>query len=125
MRKLTAARLGAVALGLCAVLAAPSAGLAASVENGNFETGNLQGWQVHRVTELGDWYAYRGTDAPIGGKQLGAPVIAPPQGTYAAITDEYNPDTVVLYQDIVLRAGYEHRLNMQPVPRYLRSLLGC
>jgi hypothetical protein len=93
-------------------LLAPTGATAATVVNGNFESGNLGGWHVHQATTLGNWYAYKGTNPPIGGKQLAAPVQAPPQGTYAAITDEVNPDTVVLYQDIALRPEYDHRLSL-------------
>jgi hypothetical protein len=93
-------------------LLAPGGAAAATVVNGDFETGNLAGWQVYRATTLGDWYPYRGTNPPIGGKELAAPVPAPPQGTFAAITDEINPDTVILYQDINLKSGYDHRLSL-------------
>ncbi len=94
------------------VLLAPGGAAAATVVNGDFEAGNLSGWHVHQATGVGDWYPYAGTEPPIGGKQLTAPVPAPPQGAFAAITDEANPDTVILYQDIDLRAGYDHRLSL-------------
>ena len=94
------------------MLLGASGAAAATVVNGDFETGDLSGWQVNRATGLGDWYAYKGTDPPIRGKKLTAPVQAPPQGTYAAITDEFNPDTLILYQDIALRPEYEHRLSL-------------
>jgi hypothetical protein len=93
-------------------LLAPRGAAAATVVNGDFESGNLAGWTVNRATELGNWFAYKGTNPPIGGKDLTAPVQAPPQGTFAAITDEYNPDTLILYQDVGLRPGYDHRLSL-------------
>jgi hypothetical protein len=105
------APLAAVAL-ISLALLAPSGAVAATVVNGDFEAGNLSGWHVSQATGLGDWYAYKGTNPPIGGKNLTAPVQAPPQGAYAAITDEYNPDTLILYQDIALRPEYDHRLNL-------------
>ena len=40
------------------------------------------------------------------------PVQAPPQGAYAAITDEANPDTLILYQDIALEAGFSYQLSL-------------
>jgi hypothetical protein len=106
--------LGSLVAGLAAAaLLAPGGAGAATVVNGDFESGNLAGWHVHRATELGDWYAYKGTSPPIGSnKQHAAPVQAPPQGAYAAITDELNPDTLVLYQDVVLRPEYDHRLSL-------------
>jgi hypothetical protein len=98
-------------------LAAPAAdgAGAATVVNGGFESGTLNGWQVHRATEAGDWFAYKGTDAPIGSKRKPTPadpVQAPPQGLYAATSDEANPDTLILYQDIALEAGYDHQLSL-------------
>jgi hypothetical protein len=102
----------AVAGVACLALFAPSGAAAATVVNGDFESGSLDGWSVNRVTGSGDWFAYEGTDPPIGGKDLTAPVYAPPQGDYAAITDEYNPDTLILSQDIALRPEYDHRLSL-------------
>jgi hypothetical protein len=92
----------------------PSGAAAATVVNGGFESGTLNGWQVHRVTEAGNWFAYEGTDAPIGSKRPhpAAPVQAPPQGRYAATSDEADPDTLILYQDIALEAGFSHQLSL-------------
>jgi hypothetical protein len=93
-------------------LLAPSAASAASVVNGDFEAGSLKGWHVHRATEAGNWFAYEGTSAPIGSKRGADPVQAPPQGTYAATTDEANPESLILYQDIALEPGFSHRLSL-------------
>jgi hypothetical protein len=93
-------------------LLAPSAASAANVVNGDFEAGSLKGWHVHRATEAGNWFAYEGTKAPIGSKRGADPVQAPPQGTYAATTDEANPDSLILYQDIALEPGFGHRLSL-------------
>lgn len=104
---------GWAALATVALTLVASAGAeAATVVNGNFESGDLSGWSVRRETGVGNWYSYKGTNPPIGGKQLTAPVPAPPQGAYAAISDEANPDTVILYQDVALRPGYDHRLSL-------------
>jgi hypothetical protein len=69
---------------------------------------------VHRVTEAGNWFAYEGTDAPIGIKRSppADPVQEPPQGTYAATTDEANPDSLILYQDVALGAGFNYQLSL-------------
>jgi hypothetical protein len=93
---------------------APSGAAAATVVNGDFESGTLAGWQVHRVTEAGNWFAYKGTDAPIGSKRPtpADPVQAPPQGVYAATSDEANPDTLILSQDVALEAGSNHQLSL-------------
>ncbi len=97
-------------------LSMPGSAAAATVVNGGFESGTLNGWHVHQATGLGDWFAYKGTDAPIGSKknkQIPAgPVQAPPQGAFAAVTDETNPDTLILYQDVALEAGRSQWLSL-------------
>jgi len=110
-----ALRLLSLAVVLLAVaLAAPAAAAAATVVNGNFETGNLEGWHKQDSTGFGDWYVYKGTKPPISesGRNT-APVPAPPQGDYAVIADQLDPDTLILYQDISLAAGAKHQLSLQ------------
>jgi hypothetical protein len=102
----------AIAALACVALLGPDTAGAATVVNGNFEAGSLKGWQVHRATEAGNWFAYKGTEAPIGGKRGADPVQPPPQGTFAAIADEANPETATLYQDVALEPGVEHRLSL-------------
>jgi hypothetical protein len=96
-----------VLLGLCAPVAAP----AATVVNGDFESGTLRGWDVHRAMEAGNWFAYEGSDEPIA-HQRGKPVTPPPQGSHAAIADELSPDTLILSQAVALEPGFEHRLSL-------------
>src|SRR4051812_44929476 len=48
-----------------------------------------------------DWYAYNGTRAPASGNT----VPAPPEGTYAAISDQVGGSDEIMYQDIALPAG--------------------
>jgi hypothetical protein len=94
---------------------APNSAGAATVVNGDFESGTLSGWRLHRTTGAGNWFAYKGTDAPIGRRRKpkpADPVQAPPQGVYAATSDQANPDTLILYQDIALEAGFSHRLSL-------------
>ena len=102
---------GVLAL-ICLALFAPAGAAAANVVNGDFETGDLRGWNVSQATGLGDWFAYEGTEPPISGKEVAGSVPPPPQGDFAAITDEYNPDTLILYQDIGLPPGLDHRLSL-------------
>jgi hypothetical protein len=100
---------------LALATALPSAAVAATVANGDFETGNLSGWHVQRETEAGDWFAYRGTEAPYGGtgqRAGAAPVEAPPQGRFAAISDEVNPDSIILWQDVALEPNASHTLSL-------------
>jgi hypothetical protein len=101
------------AIALLAVLPPAGAG-AARVINGGFESGTLNGWQVQQEIGSGNWFAYTGTAAPIGSKRPtpADPVQAPPQGAYAATTDEANPDSLILYQDVALEPGLEHRLSL-------------
>jgi hypothetical protein len=83
---------------------------AATVVNGNFETGNLSGWQTQALglsTEAG-WFAYSGTETPLS---EGA-IQAPPQGSFAATSDEGGPGTHILYQDIALEPFYAQQLSM-------------
>jgi hypothetical protein len=93
-------------------LLSPAGAGAATVVNGDFESGTLSGWHVRRATQAGNWFAYKGTDAPIGHKRGADPVQAPPQGLYAGIADQANPDTLILYQDIALEAGFSHQLSL-------------
>jgi len=90
---------------------APSGARAASIVNGDFETGTLGGWHVHSLG-AGDWFAYEGTAAPIGHKRGADPVQAPPQGAHALIADQANPDTAIIYQDIDLESRSNYRLSL-------------
>jgi hypothetical protein len=93
-------------------LTVPSGAGAATVVNGDFEAGNLNGWSVQRATGSGNWFAYKGTSEPIAqkrGKKLPYP---PPQGRYAATSDEVQSDTMILSQDIALAPRSSHRLSL-------------
>src|SRR5262249_9629569 len=83
-----------------AVLAAPPAAHAAVITNGDFETGNLSGWQV-QAPASGSWSAYSGTTSPIFHDALAAP----PQGSFAAVTEQTTTGTRILYQDVALEPG--------------------
>lgn len=96
------------------VMLMPNRADAANVVNGNFESGTLRGWQVSQAIGAGNWFAYAGTDAPIGSKRPtpADPVQPPPQGRFAVIADQANPDSLILYQDIALEAGFNHQLSL-------------
>lgn len=92
-------------------LAAPAGASAARVVNGDFESGNLAGWEVRRAVGAGNWFAYKGTAAPIE-KDRGDEVQPPPQGTHAAIADQVQADTLLLFQDLRLEPGSDYRLSL-------------
>jgi len=107
-----------VLLGIALVVMLMPCSAEARVVNGGFESGTLSGWSVYQANPFGDWFAYEGTETPIGAErkeqELGrdVPVQAPPQGTYAAVTDEIEPDTLILYQDVTLQPGRDYQLNL-------------
>ena len=90
-----------------ALLAVPSAASAATVTNGDFETGTLSGWQT-QATSGGNWFAYSGFHPPINPLFI---IAAPPQGSNAAVTDQSAGGTHILYQDVALAPG-NHTLSL-------------
>ena len=93
--------------GLVTLLAMTGTAQAASVSNGGFETGDFTGWTVEdQPGSSGSWFVYSGTSSPASG--FGVP--APPQGTFAAISDQNSPGSHLLYQDVALEAGFRHEL---------------
>jgi hypothetical protein len=91
---------------------APASADAAAVVNGGFESGNFAGWQVRQSTGAGQWYAYKGTTPPIPHERGAVSVQPPPQGAFAAIADELNPESLLLYQDLQLEPGTAYRLSL-------------
>lgn len=88
------------------VLALPANAGAATVVNGNFETGNLGGWQVFNSTNAGNWFVFNAEEAA-------AEEVQPPiAGTFSAYTVEGFPDTAILYQDVALEPLFSHQLSM-------------
>jgi hypothetical protein len=112
MRRLVDLRRTLPLAAILLVALVPARAAAATVANGDFESGTLSGWNVHQATEAGNWFAYQGTEAPIGRHRDAEPVQAPPQGTHAAIADEANPDTLILYQEVSLPAGSSAHLSL-------------
>ncbi len=90
----------------------PAAASAATVVNGDFETGSLSGWNESHATAFGDWFAYRGTEPPKGSQSGVKEVEAPPQGRFAAITDQVDPDVLTLWQDVALEPEATHTLSL-------------
>lgn len=80
--------------------AAPSAAAPVLV-NGGFEAG-FAGWTVvDQAGGSGTWFIQTGTTSPVSGFA----VPAPPEGTFAAMTDQTGPGSHVLYQDFVVPVG--------------------
>jgi hypothetical protein len=78
------------------------------VPNGNFETGDFQHWNgANQISGSGDWFVYSGTTSPLSGFTIAAP----PQGDFAATTDQTDPGTHVLYRNIKLAPGMKHELS--------------
>jgi hypothetical protein len=104
------ALLGAIA---CAALLAPAGAGAATVVNGDFESGSLQGWDVYRSGPSGGWFAYKDGKAEPVAKQRGRFFPPePPQGEYAAVADEVTASTMILSQEVVLEPGRTHFLSL-------------
>jgi hypothetical protein len=101
-------RLAAIAL-----LAALPSGIVAvragaSVADGSFESGDFTSWTVfNQPRGSGSWFVYSGTAAPLSGLRIPAP----PEGTFAAVSDQTGPGSHVLYQDIPLEANFAHTLS--------------
>jgi hypothetical protein len=78
------------------------------VPNGGFETGDFRHWNVaNKRGGEGDWFVYSGTESPLSG----FPIAAPPQGEFAATTDQGGPGSHVLYRNIKLASGMKHELS--------------
>lgn len=110
-------RLASLIAGAIAAVAllAPGGAGAATIVNGDFESGTLTGWQTFNVPappeNSGNWFAYTGTVSPVS-PEFGPAVPPPPAGKYAAISDQSGPGLHILYQDVVLEPYYTHQLTM-------------
>jgi hypothetical protein len=95
-----------VAAVMACAFAVPAGAGAATVVNGGFESGDLNGWQTHYDGSAGEWFV----SSAQAGKESGWP---PPTGNFFARDEEGAEETMILYQDIALEPGYSHRLSMQ------------
>ncbi|HEY3434405.1 MAG TPA: hypothetical protein VGK41_02010, partial [Solirubrobacterales bacterium] len=104
-------------------LVAPAAASAATVVNGDFETGTLAGWQLSNSGEgsQDSWYAYSGTNPP--GPTIIETVEPPPGGNFAAVTSQGGPGAHFLYQDVTLEPFYSHQLSLVAYYRSNGTLL--
>jgi hypothetical protein len=80
----------------------------AKVPNGGFETGNFTDWRrANQAGGGGNWFVYSGTASPLTNN----PIAAPPQGNFAATTDQNDPGSHVLFRKIQLKSGLRHKLS--------------
>lgn len=98
-------RAALIAVAVCALLA-PAHASAATVVNGDFETGDLSGWQQYSQNEAGVWLVESRAEAEA------EEFFLPPSGNFAAVDLQIDPDLNVLYQDVPLEPGFTHRLAM-------------
>jgi hypothetical protein len=78
------------------------------IPNGGFESGDFTNWNgANQIQGEGDWFVYEGTTSPLSG----ITIAAPPQGTFAATTDQGGPGTHVLYRNIKLKDDMRHQLS--------------
>ncbi|HEU5106800.1 MAG TPA: hypothetical protein VFU11_13295 [Solirubrobacterales bacterium] len=101
-----------LSIAVALALLAPASAGAVQVANGGFETGDFSGWEVRQSTGSGQWFAYKGTAPPIPHERGATSVQPPPQGAFAAITDQANPETLLLYQDLQLEPGTSYKLGL-------------
>jgi len=104
-------RMTIVAAAALAGLGISAAGAsAARVANGDFERGNLSGWQKD-FSEAGGWFVYDGPFGPLRGP---APLVpAPPQGEFGAISAQGEPSRMILSQVVDLQSGKKHKLKFK------------
>jgi hypothetical protein len=91
---LTLALLAILALG--AAFAASAS--AEALVNGDFETGNFDGWKVQSLTGDGEWLVL-GTEEGLE---------APFSGRFLALTEEGGPDRMTISQEVALAPGESH-----------------
>jgi hypothetical protein len=76
--------------------------------NGGFENGNFKGWtRANQSGGSGNWFVYSGTKSPLSDFNIAAP----PDGRFAATTDQTGPGSHVLYRNIHLKRGMKHKLS--------------
>jgi hypothetical protein len=89
------------ALMVLTIFGAESRAQAELVINGSFEEGDFTGWTKQSLGSAGDWFVYSGTSIE------GFTILPPPDGTFAAVTEQDDPDSNILYQDIAIPEGAE------------------
>jgi hypothetical protein len=105
-------RIAAVALSALAGLGVWTASASgARVVNGDFERGNLTGWEEDSAGG-GDWELYEGPYFPPVRRGL-AILPAPPQGDFGVVSEQGDPGRMILSQVVKLKANRKHRLRFK------------
>lgn len=97
-----------IATTLLSVTMAGGTAHAATVVNGDFAGGNLNGWTAYaQPGSAGQWTTYSGVKSPISDRDVAAPASGP-----AAIADQLGEASTILYQDITLESALAHKLDL-------------
>jgi hypothetical protein len=87
----------------------------ASKANDSFESGTLDEWRIDQRGS-GGWFVYSdGKISPspaFSEPKLPFDMPAPPQGTFAAVTDQNGPGRFILYRDITIDGRYQLSLSV-------------
>jgi hypothetical protein len=94
--------LGVTIIALFAALLGASSASAATVVNGGFETGTLEGWTPYLSNPFQHWEVQTEME----------PLEAPFSGTHFAYTFQEEEGTAILYQDIALESNSSHQLQL-------------
>jgi len=108
--RFASAKVTVATLAFVSLVVAPASAGAATVVNGDFEAGNLSGWQSSNVGP-GAWVAYTDSSAQLP-EAPPLPVPPVPQGSFAAITLQQFVSRQILYQDVALEPFYKHQLTL-------------
>ncbi|NEO45177.1 MAG: PEP-CTERM sorting domain-containing protein [Moorea sp. SIO4A3] len=104
--KHSAIAIAAGAIGLIGLSSIGGAANAATIVNGGFEEG-FRGWKsVDQTGSRGSWAITNGANTPFSG-----PIPGSSQGSFYNVTHHFGPGSHVLFQDIVLEAGFTHELS--------------
>jgi hypothetical protein len=78
------------------------------VPNSGFESGDFSRWTTaNKPGGIGNWFVYSGTRGP----KTGFTIAAPPQGKFAATTDQGGAGSHILYRDIHLKRNMKYELS--------------